>query len=487
MKEMLTLPFVGRDYALEQLHRLFEKKIATLVVVNGRRRIGKSRLIEEFAKNHRFLEFVGIPPDPGVTAADQRAVFAQKLGQSIGFPALRSNDWADLFQMLAEQTREGRVVVLFDEISWMAMDDPTFLGKLKNAWDTEFKKNHELILILCGSVSTWIEKNILSSTGYLGRIPLTIHLSELSLYDCNQLLEAQQFMGNAYEKFQLLSITGGIPWYLELIPPASTAQNCIKQLCFMPNAALVNEFGRLFHDLCDTRGSIYKKIIMALANGSLEYNEICDALHYARSGVMSDYLNELLIANFITRDYTWGLKSGKSARLSKFRLSDNYLRFYLKFIEPHLENINRGYYEKALPADLPGWNTIMGLQFENLVIQNKKAIFKILNINPVEILIDNPYFQRKTTRQRGCQIDYMIQTRLNTVFVCEIKFSKNEINASIITEVMDKIHRLALPRNFSCIPVLIHVNGVSDIVSEQGYFYKIIDFADLFLASKNEN
>src|ERR1700677_3118273 len=104
---MITLPFVGRDHALEQLDRLLKKKTATIAVVSGRRRIGKSRLIEEFAKNHRFLEFVGIPPDKGVTAADQRAVFAKKLGTSIGFPALRADDWADLFQMLAEQTRQG--------------------------------------------------------------------------------------------------------------------------------------------------------------------------------------------------------------------------------------------------------------------------------------------------------------------------------------------------------------------------------------------
>ncbi len=478
---MIDLPFVGRKGALERLNALLRKKTATLGVVSGRRRIGKSRLIEEFAKNHRFLEFVGIPPDPGLGAQDQRNVFAQKLGQAIGFPALRANDWADLFQMLAEQTRQGRVIVLLDEISWMGMEDPTFLGKLKNAWDTELKKNSELILILCGSVSTWIEKNILSGTGYLGRIPLSIHLPALSLYECNQLLTAQQFIGNAYEKFQLLSITGGVPWYLELIPPGSTVQECIKKMCFVEKAPLVSEFDRIFHDLFDSKGSIYKKIVTTLCDGPLEYKEICKELKYSHSGVMSDYLNELIISNFITRDYTWGLKNGKFARLSKFRLSDNYLRFYLKFIEPNRENIDRGYFEKTLPQHLPGWYTIMGLQFENLVIQNKKVLFKLLGINPAEILLDNPYFQRKTARQAGCQIDYMIQTRLNTLFIFEIRFSKNEIPLRIIKEVQEKIQRLSIPRGFSTIPILIHVNGVSDSVRDQSYFYRIIDFGDLFL------
>ncbi len=84
---------------------------------------------------------------------------------------------------------------------------------------------------------------------------------------------------------------------------------------------------------------------------------------------------------------------------------------------PNRENIDRGYFEKTLPQHLPGWYAIMGLQFENLLIQNKKSFFKLLGINPAEIMLDNPYFQRKTVRQAGCQIDYMIQTRLNTLFI----------------------------------------------------------------------
>src|SRR5438132_10542184 len=122
-----------------------------------------------------------------MTAQEKRDVFAKRLEDYRNLPRLRANDWTDLFTVLANQTREGRVIILLDEITWMATDDPTFLGKLKNIWDLELKKNPELILILCGSVSVWIEENILSSTGYFGRIPLTITLDELSLHDCNQL------------------------------------------------------------------------------------------------------------------------------------------------------------------------------------------------------------------------------------------------------------------------------------------------------------
>ena len=102
---------------------MLKKRTSSLAVIQGRRRIGKSRLVEEFAKKHRFWQFAGIPPEKGVTAQDQRDVFAKRLGHYIGFPSIGATDWSDLFQMLAEQTRSGRVIILLDEISWMANGD----------------------------------------------------------------------------------------------------------------------------------------------------------------------------------------------------------------------------------------------------------------------------------------------------------------------------------------------------------------------------
>ncbi|MCW5589792.1 MAG: AAA family ATPase [Legionellales bacterium] len=475
------LPFVGRSQALRRLTLLLDKNAASLVVVKGRRRIGKSRLIEEFAKPYRFLSFAGLPPEKNITAQDQRDAFAKRLGLYCQFPSLRGTDWADLFQMLAEQTRTGRVIILLDEISWMAQDDPTFLGKLKNSWDLELKKNTELILILCGSVSVWIENNILSSTGYFGRIPTEINLQELSLAECNQLIESQQFRGSNYEKFQILSITGGVPWYLEQLQPGFSAEQNIKNLCFTEGGVLVKEFDRIFHDLFDEKAVIYKNIVKLLANGSLENKEIAEKLAYPRSGVLTHYLQQLTISNFITRDRCWHLRDGKYSRLSKYRLSDNYLRYYLKFIEPNLEKIERGDYETIYLGNFPGYSTTLGYQFENLVIKNRKTLFKLLEININEVLSDNPYFQHKTNRQKGCQIDYMIQTRLNTLFIIEIKFSKNTLDYSVVSEVQEKIQRLSKPHHFSTVPVLVHVNGVNDAVTDAGYFYKIIDFSELLL------
>lgn len=125
----------------------------------------------------------------------------------------------------------------------------------------------------------------------------------------------------------------------------------------------------------------------------------------------------------------------------------------------------------------------MGLQFEKLVLKNRKIVHQILALRAEEIVSDNPYFQHKTIKPNGCQIDYLIQTRYNTLFVCEIKFFRKEIDVSVINAVKEKISRLALPRGFSCLPVLVHVSGISEEVKEADYFFKIIDFSEMLSAN----
>ena len=130
--------------------------------------------------------------------------------------------------------------------------------------------------------------------------------------------------------------------------------------------------------------------------------------------------------------------------------------------------------------NLPGWEGIMGLQFENLVVQNNKTLWKMIHLPAEEIVQEGPFFQNPTTKQSGCQIDYMIQTRFHNLYLCEIKFSKNPIGKKVIEEMEEKRKRLKVPRHFSMRPILIHVNGVEDSVLDERYFDKIIDFGQLF-------
>ena len=472
--------FIGREQELNRLRELLGRKIASLVVIKGRRRIGKSRLIEEFAKDMQFLAFSGLPPTEGVTAKHQRDEFARQLGRLFHIPIPYSDNWGDLFWHLAHNVKNGKYVILLDEISWMGIGDPTFLGTLKNAWDLQLKKNAELILVLCGSVSSWIEKNILGSTGFVGRIDLTITLDELSLQECNEFWGAQKGRWSAYEKFKVLGITGGVPRYLEIISHKLSAEENIKRLCFTKEGFLFNEFEQLFHDLFAKRSETYKDILNCLINKPYaSMDDLFKGLKMKKGGVLSDYVEELVLAGFLKRDYTWSIREGSVSKLSHLRISDNYVHFYLKYILPNRNKIARDDFLKRSLTTLPGWDVLMGLSFENLVLQNREVLHRLLNIDPNEITNDNPYFQRQTTLKSGCQIDYMIQTRFNCLYICEIKFSKKPVGIGVIREMQAKIEALAMPKNFSHRPVLVHVNGVDDEVVASEFFAGIIDFGSL--------
>ena len=124
-------PFVGRKRELHMLEELFKKKSASLVVIRGRRRIGKRPLAQEFARNIPHHVFSGLPPTNEISAADQREEFARQLQREMKIPIPRADDWGDLFWHLAQATQQGKIVLVLDEISWMGSQDPTFLGKLK--------------------------------------------------------------------------------------------------------------------------------------------------------------------------------------------------------------------------------------------------------------------------------------------------------------------------------------------------------------------
>lgn len=342
-----------------------------------------------------------------------------------------------------------------------------------------FSKNPQLILILCGSISSWIEENILSSTGFVGRITIDLILEELPLNICNAFWYPKEKRISAYEKFKLLSITGGIPLYLEQIRPDLPAEQNIRDLCFTRGGLLVREFEEIFSDIFSRSIATHRSIINCLADGPKESAQICKGLGKNQGGVYSKHLDELVKAGFVQRDFAWHLKSGKASKLSRYRLSDNYLRFYLKYIAPNQAKIERGGFSNLMLANLLGWEGVMGLQFENLVTHNRKILWKMMGIPPEEIVMDGPFFQTSTTRQAGCQIDYMVQTRFNTLYICEVKFAKNPIDPRVIGEMEEKIKRLKVPKRFSIRPVLIHVNGVEDSVLDQGYFDKVIDFGQL--------
>lgn len=467
----MVTPFYGRDKELAKIRSLKESKKANLVVIKGRRRIGKSRLIKEFSKEIKTYNFIGLPPKDGISEKEEREYFAKQLEQNTGIRGIRADDWTDLLYNLAIMTQNQEILIVFDEINWMGSKDPTFLGKLKSAWDLYFSQNPNLILILSGSMSGWIERNIIQHTGFFGRISLDFTLEELPLSDC------ACFWGKQicpYEIFKVLSVTGGVPRYLEEIDPAISAERNLQKLCFTKEGYLYREFNNIFSDLFNRRAGTYKEIVAALIQKPLSLSEITLSLKKEKGGVLSEYLEDLEKIGYLERNYSWSISTEKKSKFSRYRLKDNYLRFYLKYIDPQKENI-------ALGAKFPmcKWDSIMGLQFENLVLNNRIQLLEKLEIPVEEIVFQNPYFQTQSTKQQGCQIDYLVQTKYNALYPCEIKFSKRKIGKSIVKEMEKKIAALSLKgKKYSIRPVLLHVNGVDASVEKSEYFSKIINFSE---------
>lgn len=146
---------------------------------------------------------------------------------------------------------------------------------------------------------------------------------------------------------------------------------------------------------------------------------------------------------------------------------------------PNTDKIKKGRFKDIDIYSLPKWYSIMGMQFENLVIHNRSLLHKLLGCSPVLIINDGPYFQQQTKRHKGCQVDYMIQTKSKELYIIEIKYSGQVVGKSIIQEMRDKIMAIEKPKYYATRPVLIHVSGVMESVMEEDYFYKIIDFNEL--------
>lgn len=472
--------FIGRETEIALLKSLARKQSASLVVIRGRRRVGKSRLIQELARhtNMQIYTFSGLPPEPNIDS--KIAETAQLLEFSKDMQHyFRKNtpysDWHDAFYDLSQHTQKGKVIILLDEITWMASGSPSMLGKLKNAWDKCFKQNNQLILVLCGSISTWIKSNIINNTGFYGRISLKLNLRPLPLYACKDFWGEQSKLISSQEKLKILAVTGGIPKYLEEINPRLSAEENIKNLCFSESGILFNDFYHIFSSMLEKKSHYYRSIVMNLSSKNTEHSELLKNLDVNSSGNVIEYIEELIDAGFIERHYTWNIKNGTLSTLSQYRLSDNYIRFYLKYIYPNSQKIIDRHFQFTSLTSLPAWQSIIALQIENLVINNKHELIKHMGISHDDIVNAGPYFQRGTKLKQGCQIDLLIQTKFNTLYICEVKFSKHVIRRDIMEEIQEKISSLGAPKGFSIRPVLIHAGEVHDEVLNNPFFSHFFD------------
>ncbi len=335
--------FIGRQLELTTLKRIKNKKKASLVCIMGRRRIGKSALVQEFGKTFSsMIEVQGLAPEHNNSLSDQLSHFAQSISDHFNIKRPYFEDWEEAFLHLAKLTRQGQHLIFLDEISWMAQGDPLFSAKFKSAWDIHFKKNPLLVIVLCGSVSSWIEENLLKNASFEGRISLEINLQELSLIEINQFWKAQNSHMGSLEKMMILSVTGGVPKYLEEVLQTESASQNLAHLCFSPGGILFNDYQKIFQDIFQRKTRTLEKIIRTCLVQKFSPAQLAQKMGVDQDSDLSKNIRTLELSGFLSRDYYFKPDSGEVAKLSHLRVKDNYLRFYLKVIEPLKAKIEKG-------------------------------------------------------------------------------------------------------------------------------------------------
>ena len=476
--------FIGRNEYLNDLNALWRKSSSSLVACRGRRRIGKSTLIEHFAKASAevFFSFEGLPPRKGMTNRDQLDNFATSLARQTNMPRLVLETWHDAFFWLDRAIDDGkRTVILLDEISWMGAYDPDFPGHLKWAWDKLFHSHDRLVMVVCGSVSAWIKENIMDNTGFAGRFSRDYILPELPISVCPAFWGRAADNISSREMLDVLSVTGGVPRYLEEIDPALSASENIRRLFFTQQGKLFKEFDEMFSAVFGDAALTKRAVLAALANGPKSGAELANELGMANTGRFAEHLRSLAEGGFIAADTGVNPETGRTARVDRYRLRDNYTRFYLRCVEPRKSEIAVGGYRFASVEQIAGWDSILGLAFENLVVNNWTELLPHIGAGNAIIESAAPYRRTSEKPGGGVQIDLLIQTP-RTAYVVEIN-RKKHIGREIETDVEQKIKRLKVRKGMSVRPVLVYDGTLDPQLSGSGFFVASVNAATLLSRS----
>ena len=473
--------FFGREGQIEQLEALWRKRVGSLVTCRGRRRIGKSTLIEQFAKKtaSRFIKIEGIKPKPKFANENELEAFAMQLAAQTGADPTPPGNWLNAFIRLNDKIRDDeRTVVLLDEVSWLGHYDEMFADTLRIAWENYWKKHDRLIVVLCGSVSTWIRENVIDNSAYLGRRSLDLVVGELPLKECVRFWGAQAERIAAKEIVDILSVTGGVPRYLEEIDPGLSADENLKRMCYSPNSILRMDFDEMFNDVITNQPRLTADVLRTLVDGPLSATEISAALQMEKGGRVSAALFQLSEAGFVCGDAARNPETGAAIRERRYRLSDNYSRYYLKFVERVTKAIDSGSYAFTSLSKLSGWDTVMGLQFENLVVNHYTELLPHLHLGGTVIMSAAPYRKiGRRDRNKGCQVDLLLQAE-NMLYFVEAK-RQQKIEASVVRDVDEKIRRVSRPTGVSARAALVYDGELAPSIETDGYFDAVVPFAKL--------
>ncbi|MDD5973873.1 MAG: ATP-binding protein [Spirochaetales bacterium] len=473
---------IGRKKEIALLKRLYESNKAQFVAVYGRRRVGKTYLINDVFGEKITFRHAGLSP---IESGDESPLKKQlkHFYNSLllhGMPRSKCpENWMDAFLMLElflQNKDDGsRQLIFIDELPWLDTPKSGFITAFEGFWNTWACSRKNLMLVVCGSATAWMSDKLINNHGGLyNRITSEIKLSPFTLGECEEYFKSENIKLSRYDIVQSYMITGGIPYYLSYYQRGlSLAQN-VDNIFFSTNAPLKDEFKRLFNSIFVNPDMM---ISLVKAIGAKHYgctiSEISEASGISRGGTLTKALSALIASDFIIKYIPYGIKKEEH-----YKLVDPFCNFYLRFIENQKEISKDFWLSNVESQNIVSWR---GIAFENVCFNHISQIKKALGISGVST--SESAWSKQKGDEIGTQIDMLIVRKDNIVNMCEIKFYSSEFS---VDKNYDKVLRnrvlllsSKLSRKMSISSVLITTFGLK-YNEYSGDFDNVILIDDLF-------
>lgn len=404
---------IGRKHEIAVLRSALASKQPELVVLLGRRRIGKTFLARSILRDQIHFEITGMHR---ATLKEQLRNFHLVLSaRRKGFT--EPIDWLEAFQQLAAYIGSLRTkrkkVIFIDEFPWLDGRRSRFLPAFSNFWNNYASQRNDLLVVICGSAASYMVRKIIKDKGGLhNRITKRIQLEPFNLAETEQLLRHNRVQLTRYDIIRLYMALGGVPYYLQMVQPGESTAQAIDRLCFHKGGPLREEFNNVFASLFD-HSENHARIVRALAKlrKGMTRDQVARESRVRTGGTLSKTLEELEASGFIQRYAPWtGVKE------PLYRLSDELSLFHLKYIEP--SRPAQGAYWAKLQGQ-PSGRAWSGFTFESICLKHVEQIKYGLGITGIHSA-EGSWFSKGPP---GAQVDLLIDRADNVVNLCEMKFS----------------------------------------------------------------
>ena len=432
---------VGREREQHELLRLLEQSESQFCAVYGRRRVGKTFLIKETFRDKFAFYHTGLA---NADKSDQLQEFRHTL-QSYGYKSRMPKSWYEAFHQLEDYLsgcEEDKKVVFIDELPWMDTPGSKFVSALEHFWNGWANLRNDIVLIVCGSATSWIVSNIFQNHGGLyGRLTRQIYLRQFTLYECEQYLRSMDITLSRKEIMEAYMIMGGVPYYWSYMRRGESLAQNINNIFFGQNAPLANEFDALYKSLFH-RPEGYIAIVAALTKkkAGMTREELLRESHLNDNAVFVRQLQELEQCDFI-RTYQ---KLGQKKKDTVYQLMDNFTLFHYRYMAA---NSSRDEHFWSANQSTPQHNTWAGLAFERICFQHIRQIKQRLGISGIRSSEYSFTYRPKEEEDPGwaVQIDMLIDRADGVIDMCEMKYAKDDylVTSEEETKVRKRLSCLA--------------------------------------------